>query len=250
MKETMQEGLTRSKHNLWDWLAEDDLYNMMQRMGASLVDCRRTQKKRLLVSVVFGALSGFLGYLLNLPIFIYAAPIVPLIVWQVLYRMTRTDFVWYQFRMEYLFGRFMQDVLPRLEMNASTLLKSCRELFEGMAPDDVLKEPLNQFLIGLRDEPESEAPFTHFVKETCASDEAYTFMHTLYDYQQSSNDPEILYQLSRQNQAMILDGQKEISRRKLRRLMLFPTITTLLIMIPELAICATPLTQLAHLLKL
>lgn len=228
--------------------AEDDLYEMLQKMGASEAGCRRYMRKRFAVSFLFGSLALALGLSFHWAILAVSAPLVCLITWALIFRMTKNQFTWFLFKQEYLFSRFMQEIIPRLEMNGTTVYQACLEVYDGMPREEPLKRALGHFLIGLREEPQSEIPFRMFAEHTCGSDEAFTFMHTLYDYQQATDDPEILYQLSLQNSRQIFHGIEEISRIKLKRLSLFPTVVTMLILIPMLAFCGGMIAQMVQMI--
>ncbi|MEK4692416.1 hypothetical protein [Bacillus sp. FSL W8-1202] len=235
----MSEEVVEVKNNFWLKIAESNLPAMLNEMGYNQEWFIKFQKKRLMLAIIFLGLGIVIGASVNAWIMLLG-PILAVSVWLVEYQRVLNAYKRNQFEKQLQFNKFTRLLNPLLREVNSTLYKALNKMLKRMDEGQV-KTALKRLLIGLSDEPNSEAPFRQFAKEASGTDQAMLYMTTLFDYQQSSSDPTIINDLADMSSKQLFAGVREIIEFKLRKFAMFPTKLTMASFIPVMGYAAAML---------
>lgn len=224
------EIIESKNNNFWLKCAESNLASMLDEMGYTKQWVTGFQKKRFMKAIIALAAGTVVGALFSTWIMLLG-PILAVFVWMLEYQRIVNAYKRHQFEKELQFNKFIRMLFPLLLERNATLYGALNKMLKRM-DDGLVKRALKRFLIGLSDEPNSEAPFRLFAKEASGTDRAMLIMATLFDYQQSSNDTTIISELGQMSSKQLFEGVREIAEFKLRKFYMFPTKLTMASFVP------------------
>ncbi|MCP8032779.1 hypothetical protein JKS07_13590, partial [Listeria monocytogenes] len=213
-------------------IAEINLYSMVQKMGYGEEEFFLFQRKRLIKSTLMMVAAVPLALTITKWLFLLA-PVLFIYSWWVDYQKEKREFTNFLFLKNLDFAKFMRLVVPYLMQNSTGLYGVFNRMIKRLEDGEV-KQLLRQLMIDMTNNPGSDLPFRTFAESAGDSDEAVTFMITLYDYSEYAKDDSVLKDLSELASNEILRGSDEIIDIKSKRFAFFPSklnmLSTLLLM--------------------
>lgn len=213
--------------------ASEEMVRVMKAMDYQTVDIVRVQKKRIFLSLLIFIVFIALASMIHSFVFFILSPFIAFGAWMLSAEEIRRSYHRFQFKRQYDYNKFREKLLPLLHGRRNNLYSNLQELLAEQ-PNGRVKDALSRFLIRLNEQPNQVTPFLQFADEASGTDEARTFMQTLFDFQQNTDDMDILDALSLQASEELFRGIDDISQIKLNRIMLFPSLFTMSVLIPIL----------------
>ncbi|EKZ1357851.1 hypothetical protein Q9T70_002925, partial [Listeria monocytogenes] len=213
-------------------IAEINLYTMVQKMGYGEEEFFLFQRKRIVKSSFMMLAAIPLALTISKWLFLLA-PVLFIYNWWNDYQKEKREFHHFIFLKNLDFAKFMRLVVPYLMQNNTSLYGVFNRMIKRLDEGEV-KQLLRQLMIDMTNNPGTDEPFRTFAESAGDSEEAITFMVTLYDYSEYAKDDSVLKDLSELASNEILRGSDEIITIKSKRFAFFPTklnmLSTLLLM--------------------
>lgn len=205
--------------------SEKNLENMIAELGYTNEGYKEFQKKRLIKSSLVLALFLILAFVKSM----YFIPIGIVIffgLFKMEYISLKNKVKKLKFNKQLAFSKFSRMIIPYLMQGDATLYavfqKMNRRLEEG-----AVKKNLQRLMINMLENPNDIEPFKKFAIESSGTDSAVLFMSTLFDYQQNTNDTNVIAELGRMSSEELFETVDEIVSYKLRKFSMFPTKLTM-----------------------
>ncbi|MGL4730916.1 MAG: hypothetical protein ACRCW0_04955 [Clostridium sp.] len=215
----------KNTSQIWYKLSEKKLYKMFKELRYSDEDFIKFQKRRFkMCSVYFGlgiALSFIKIHLILIGILLAVCK------WVTDYKKAESHYKNELFKKELDFSKFTRMLIPYLLQSNSTLYGVFNKMLNRLN-DGFVKNCLENIIIDMNDEPNSEKPFKEFALKSSGTNESVLFMTTLYDYQQNTDDSSVITELGRMASEQLFNGIDNIIEYKLNKFNMFPTKITML----------------------
>lgn len=206
-------------------LAEKDLYKMFKELRYTDEMFIKFQKNRFRKCILFlltGLMLGFIKIQLVL-----IGVVLALVEWTRAYKQLKGYYNNSVFKKQLTFSKFTRMLIPYLLQSNSTLYNVFNKMLLRLE-DGHVKSCLENLIIEMNNNPNSEDPFKEFALKASGTDQAVLFMTTLYDYQQNTFDSSVITELGKMASEQLFNGVDEIIDFKLRRFNMFPTKITML----------------------
>lgn len=219
MKEKRDKKLEKmNKKTFWERISEDNLYFMAYEMGYTKSEVDKSQKKRLLISIIAA----------TLPILILgtdqsysyiASVILAVYMWKSPYSSLKRKFNEQAFKRELDFWRFIRMVIPFLASSQSlySIFGEQLKMMNDESPGSV-KTNLRRLMREMTDSPQDVEPFITFAEKCSGSDRAVLTMSAIYDKSEFSDDMSIVEELGEIATNELFKRRSMITNMKLKRL--------------------------------
>lgn len=225
------------KPSIWERMAEEELYRMLRHMGDSTKAIDKFQKKRVTMSVLSAAVGIVFGKLLHEWLYLTAI-ILPIFVYVMQGRKVASYYRIWRFERHLNFSKFTRLIIPYLKASGSTALYTTFNKILIRTEKQADKDSLYQLMGEMGDDPTSIQPFEDFAERSSGSDMASLFMQTIFDFQQSTSDPQVIQELGDLASRDLMNSIDDIIAMKLRRFAMFPTkiVMTTFVLVAGLAV--------------
>lgn len=229
-EETTDSRLTRlaEKPDIWERMAEDDLYAMLRSMGTNERVIRSYQQKRVLQSALMLVIFGYIGYVTNL-VLLYAVAIVSAFaLYRSRYKSIGRMFQTWRFERELNFSKFVRLLIPYLKQSDGNV--SLYSVFNKILirlDNETDRSSLYMLMGEMGDRPGDIQPFNDFAERSSGSDMAYLIMATIFDYQESTKDISVINELGQMASEQMMSAIDDIILFKISRFGSFPTRITM-----------------------
>ena len=199
---------------IWHKLAEKNLYKMLKELRYTdemFINYQKNRFKKCSVFLIVGVILSF-------------------IQWTNEYKRVKRIYNNSLFQKQLTFSKFTRMLIPYLLQSNSTLYNVFNKMLLRLE-EGYVKSSLENLIIEMNDNPNSEEPFKKFALTASGTDQAVLFMTTLYDYQQNTFDSSIIEELGKMASEQLFNGVDEIIDFKLRKFNMFPTKITMLSLI-------------------
>ena len=213
---------------IWHKLAEKDLYKMLKELRYTDEMFIKYQKNRFTKSILFLVAGIILAFIQ--PYLIIAGIVLALFQWTNEYKRVKRFYNNSLFQKQLTFSKFTRMLIPYLLQSNATLYNVFNKMLFRLE-EGYVKSSLENLIIEMNDNPNSEEPFKKFALTASGTDQAVLFMTTLYDYQQNTFDSSIIEELGKMASEQLFNGVDEIIEFKLRKFNMFPTRITMLSLI-------------------
>ena len=213
---------------IWHKLAEKDLYKMLKELRYTDEMFIKYQKNRFTKSILFLVAGIILAFIQ--PYLIIAGIVLELFQWTNEYKRVKRFYNNSLFQKQLTFSKFTRMLIPYLLQSNATLYNVFNKMLFRLE-EGYVKSSLENLIIEMNDNPNSEEPFKKFALTASGTDQAVLFMTTLYDYQQNTFDSSIIEELGKMASEQLFNGVDEIIEFKLRKFNMFPTRITMLSLI-------------------
>ena len=208
---------------IWHKLAEKDLYKMLKELRYTDEMFIKYQKNRFTKSILFLVAGIILAFIQ--PYLIIAGIVLALFQWTNEYKRVKRFYNNSLFQKQLTFSKFTRMLIPYLLQSNATLYNVFNKMLFRLE-EGYVKSSLENLIIEMNDNPNSEEPFKKFALTASGTDQAVLFMTTLYDYQQNTFDSSIIEELGKMASEQLFNGVDEIIEFNM-----FPTRITMLSLI-------------------
>lgn len=216
----------------WHLVAENDLYEMVEKSGFGEYEFYLFQKKRLIRSL-FSTTAAIIPTLLVSKWLALTSIIFFVYTWRRMYVQERYEFNGMLFEKRIGWHVFQRMIVTYLVGSNTSVVSALKKTRESLEDGEEFTEHLNRLLIDMVDNPFSVQPYITFAENAAGgTDDALTFMTALYNYKHHSKDNSIISQLSEIARNSMMRGIKEIKRHKELGFYFFPTKITMLNVAP------------------
>nr|WP_195366196.1 hypothetical protein [[Eubacterium] tenue] len=210
---------------IWHKLAEKNLYKMLKELGYNdqmFIKFQQNRVKKCSLFLLAGLLLGFI----KIPLILIGI-ILALFQWTSIYKKTKGYYNNSMFKKQLTFSKFTRMLIPYLLQSNATLYNVFNKMIYRLE-DGYVKSCLENLIIEMNNNPNSEEPFKEFALKASGTDQAVLFMTTLYDYQQNTFDSSVISELGKMASEQLFNGVDEIIDFKLRKFNMFPTKVTMI----------------------
>lgn len=213
-----------SDPDIWEKLAEDDLYDKLRTMGNSDAAIMKFQKNRVMQSILIGVVVLAIGIAMGNTLMMVGSVLAGFLVYKMKYQSIGGMYNQWKFERELAFSRFVRLLIPYLKQSEGNV--SLYTVFNKMLErldDDSDKNSLYMLMGEMSSRPGDIRPFYDFAERSSGSDMAYLIMSTIYDFQQSTQDTSVIDELGTMASGHMMSAIDEIIAMKLKRFGMFPT---------------------------
>jgi|GEM_PF-3922758 len=220
-----------TKHKLLYFLAEADLFEMVEKSGYGEREFLLFQKRRLMKSLMASLVALIPAFLIN-RWFLLSGVVFGLYMWRAIYTKEKKEYqdelvaktlIWY------MYERLM---VVYLYENVKSVYSATKDILDRLKSSE-FKQDLYRFALDMTYEPESVEPYIMFAnKGAGGTDKAQSFMISVYNYQRKAKDSSILDELSDTARKEMIEGMKTIRKAKERPIYMVATYFTMLNVIP------------------
>ncbi|MDU6483108.1 MAG: hypothetical protein E6538_14025 [Paeniclostridium sordellii] len=210
---------------IWHKLAEKNLYKMLKELGYTdkmFIKFQQNRVKKCSLFLLAGCILGFIKISL-----ILIGIVLALFQWTSIYKKTKSYYNNSMFKKQLTFSKFTRMLIPYLLQSNATLYSVFNKMLHRLE-DGHVKKCLENLIIEMNNNPNSEEPFKEFALNASGTDQAVLFMTTLYDYQQNTFDSSVISELGKMASEQLFNGVDEIIDFKLRKFNMFPTKVTMI----------------------
>ncbi|AMM99552.1 hypothetical protein UP12_19250 (plasmid) [Bacillus pumilus] len=211
----------------WYLVAEEDLFEMVEKSGYGEAEFIHFQKKRLrnailsMIGAVLPALilSPWLGFL---AIFFFTH------TWRQAYVKEKIEFRDLLYEKQINWFVFQRLVVNFVKSNNGSIIIGLRKVLDQLEPGE-FKDHIFRLINNITKNPGKVDPYLQFSEEAAGgTDGSKTFMTSLYNYKHNSADPAIIDNLNMQASKAMMESVKMIRLQKENRFALYPTKMTML----------------------
>jgi len=213
-----------NKKNRYSHLfAEEDLYRMLEEMGNTKRAIDQFQKKRIQQTLIMVVIGFLLGLFLSSWCYLLAV-VLPIMFYRSKFTSIGKKYNAYKFERHLNFSKFTRLLIPYLKQaeGGTSLYQIFRKILKR-TENPVDANSLARLMSEMSDRPNDVQPFVDFAIRSSGTDMSVLFMQTIYDFQQSSYDTNVIDELGKIASAELQRGIDEIVTFKLRRFTFFPT---------------------------
>lgn len=210
--------------DIWEKMAERDLYYMLREMGNPDSAITTYQKNRVMISLVVIVLSVIVAlYMGNLLIIGGGLGFGGLLYYMKM-SSVRSMYGQWRFEREMAFSRFVRLLIPYLKQaDGNVSLYTTFNKMLSRMDDPVDRESLYMLMGEMGDRPGDIVPFYDFAQRSSGSDMAYLIMSTIFDFQESTTDTTVIDELGQMASEQMMKSIDEIIAFKINRFGMFPT---------------------------
>lgn len=206
------------KISIWERVAEENLYQIMQEMNNTFEEVEKFQKSRCIRTCIVFCLFATLGVLYS-PFYFVLSLVASFMYYIFSYTDVKHRYSRWVFHRRVGFLIFIRDCTSLLLQNEGN--KSLYSVF-----DEILRRPkrdendqklLYQLVADMRGKPADVSSFLEFASKTGGDDMAELSMTILYSYHHYSSDTDVIYELSQTSSEEIKRVVSEIIELKSER---------------------------------
>lgn len=208
---------------IWEKMAEDRVYYILREVGDTTQSIDKWQKKRVLMSLLIMALCAVGAFFFHVYLYI-AAPIFGFAFYKMKAKNVETFYKAWKFERQLNFSKFTRLVIPYMKASGgSTALYTIFNKILKRTENESDKRSLYQLMGEMGDSPADLKPFTDYAQRSSGTDMSHLFMSTIFDFQQSTFDTQVIDELGKMAGEDMLNAIDEIIGMKLKRFAMFPT---------------------------
>jgi len=232
VEEVVEIQIERTRmQRFWHLVAEQDLYEMVEKSGFGEYEFYLFQKRRMrnaLISTLAAAIPALLISpwlsLLGVIFFVYS--------WRNAYTKEKHEYNGLVYEKQISWYVFQRLIVTYLQDSNDSVIKTFRKLLNRLEEGE-FKNNLYRLIIDITENPQSVQPYMHFAEVAAGgTDEARTFMTSLYNYTNHTSDSSIIDELSDIARKAMMRGIEDIRKHKERTFYMYPTKITMVNFIP------------------
>lgn len=209
--------------SIWEKMAEKDMIERLIDMGESMEAIEKYQKTRVMQTAVSFVIFLVMGLFLGETIILALAAIVPFMVYRSRYTTVIKMHKQWKFDREFNFSKFVRLLIPYLKAGKDPALYMVFSKILDRLDNEEDRRSLFILMGEMTDRPGDIQPFNDFAERSSGSDMAYLIMATVYDFQQSTRDTDVINELGQMASEQMMTAINEIIAFKLKRFAMFPT---------------------------
>lgn len=223
----MDETIEEPKQSTWEKSAEEHLYSMLNEMGYTNQRIDGYQKKRVFETIAVFLTFLLFGYFLH-SIFYVVAFGIGFYYYRSKYSSVLKNYQIWKFNRHLEFNKFTRLLIPYLmQSKGEVALYSIFNKILMRLESDVDRNSLYQLMSEMSTNPNDVNSFINYAKRSSGTDMSILFMSTIFDFQQSSFDIEVINELGKISSEELLSSIDDIIHMKLIRFDNFPTKITM-----------------------
>ncbi|PKR83053.1 hypothetical protein [Heyndrickxia camelliae] len=226
-----EDNISTKKDNFWHLIAENDLFEMVEKSGFGDKEFVLFQKRRLKGSLL-STIAAIVPTLLLSKWFAFSSILFFIYTWRNYYIKEKRE---YQDNLRekltswYVFERLVVVYLKGAHESIFEVLKKVLDRLE----ESEFKSHLERLIIDITEDSKSVNPYLNFAERAAGgNDAALTFMTSLYIYKNSTHDSSVIDELSDNARKEMMRGIVDIRKIKEKGFYHFPTKITMLNPIP------------------
>jgi hypothetical protein len=219
------------KHKFWHLVAENDLFEMVEKSGFGEYEFVLFQKRRLR-GALLSTLAAIVPTILLSKWFAFTAILFFVVTWRNSYAKEKNEYqaALYEKQISWFVFQRLVSIYLKGE-NHSTFIAFNKVL--EMLEESEFKTYFHRLNIDIIEDSSSVQPYMDFAKNAAGgTDSSLTFMSALYNFKNSCHDSRIIDELSDMARREMMRGIKDVRKIKERGLYFFPTKLTMLNVIP------------------
>lgn len=221
-------------------MISDSEVNYLYQMNISPEEVQKLIRKRLLAMTFFFIAMVVIAAVSNVVSLYVVALLTPAVVWVFGLLGTKQQYNNYLFQRQLSFTKFTRLLIPYL----SELKKGVQlyNIFQRIVPrlDDKRDQHLlQQLMIDMGNQPDSDVPFVEFAHKFSRTDEAELFMITVFQMKQGAYNDDTIKSLGQQASKELMAQVGEVVNRKLKRFDMLTDYLTVFAFIPLLGFLAS-----------
>lgn len=211
------------KKSIWEKLAEDRTYAMLREIGDTTKNIDKFQRKRMLMATFLALMGIPAGMFIHVWLYL-AGPIMGVVFYKMQLKRVETYYKMWKFERQLNFSKFTRLVIPYLKASGgNTALYTIFNKILKRTEDESDRQSLYQLMGEMGDNPQDLKPFTDYAERSSGTDMSHLFMSTIFDFQQSTFDTQVIDELGRMAAEDMMNAIDEIINLKLKRFAMFPT---------------------------
>jgi hypothetical protein len=220
-----------TKQGFWHLVAENDLFEMVEKSGYGDREFIAFQKRRLRNSIISMA-GAILPAILLSPWLSFLAIIFFVATWRNQYTKEKKEFQDLLFEKQTSWFVFQRLVVAYLKGANDSIISAFEKVLDRLEEGE-FKKKLHSLIIDITNDPNDVKPFMRFAEEAAGgTDESLTFMTALFNFKNHSHDSGVIDSLSDRARQEMKRGIHDIRKMKEKSFYLFPTKLTMLNVIP------------------
>lgn len=228
-------GKTRMER-FWHLVAEQDLYEMVEKSGFGEFEFYLFQKRRMR-NALLSTLAAVIPAILLSPWFSLLAVVFFVYSWRNSYTKEKHEYNGVVYEKQISWYVFQRLIVTYLDTNES-IITTFRKLLDRLEEGE-FKDNLYRLIIDITENPQSVKPYMLFAEvATGGTDDARTFMTSLYNFTNHTSDSSIIDELSDIARKAMMRGIKDIRKHKERPFIMYPTKLTMVNFIPMIGYMA------------
>ena len=213
----------RIKPSIWERIGESKMYAQLREMQDTTEAIDRMQRKRVLSAlflVVIGLIAGRLFHVS----FYLITPVLAFFMYKSKARQVDRYYKGWRFERQLNFSKFMRLVIPYLKASGGNMaLYTVFNKILHRLPNKSDQMLLYRLMGEMGDNPTSIQPFLDFANRSSGTDMSHLFMSTIFDFQQSTFDTQVIDELGEMAAVEMMNSIDEIIELKIKRFVMFPT---------------------------
>lgn len=205
------------------YIAEKDLYPILEEMGNTKTRIDKFQKKRIRQSLIVLIVVCGIGLFLS-KWFYVGAIVASIFFYRSSHKKVVRQYTTWKFQRHLQFSKFTRLLIPYLKQSAGRM--SLYAIFNKIllrTENEADRASLYRLMTEMSNKPNDINPFIEFANRSSGTDMSVLFMSTIFDFQQSSFDTSVIDELGKIASEELMHGIDEIIQYKLRRFAFFPT---------------------------
>lgn len=223
----MNSTIEKKRLSIWEKLAEENLYEILFNMGFSKEKIDLFQKKRVLQSLGIFLVFLLIGMFFDM-LFYLVAIIVPYFFYKSKFKHVQGNYQIWKFNRHLQFNKFTRLLIPYLKQSKGEVaLYSIFNKILLRIVNEVDRNSLYQLMSEMSNKPNDVNSFINYAERSSGTDMSILFMSTIFDFQQSTFDIEVINELGRISSEELLSSIDDIIHMKLKKFENFPTKITM-----------------------
>lgn len=211
------------KPSIWERMAEDSTYQMLREIGDTTAAIDKFQKKRVLMSVLLLLLGIPAGFFIHEYLYL-AGPVVGFVFYKMKAKSISNYYRAWKFERQLNFSKFTRLVIPYLKASGGTAaLYTIFNKILKRTENEADRRSLYRLMGEMGDNPADIQPFLDYADRSSGTDMSHLFMSTIFDFQQSTFDTQVIDELGKLAGEDMMNSIDEIIGMKLKRFTMFPT---------------------------
>lgn len=211
------------KPSIWEKMAEDRVYHMLREIGDTTKNIDKFQRKRVLMALFIAAIGIPAGMFLHVWLYL-AGPIAGFVFYKMKAKSITNYYRAWKFERQLNFSKFTRLVIPYLKASGgTTALYTIFNKILKRTEDEADRRSLYQLMGEMGDNPADIQPFLDYAERSSGTDMSHLFMSTIFDFQQSTFDTQVIDELGKMAGDDMMNAIDEIINMKLKRFTMFPT---------------------------
>lgn len=230
-KRLIDEEESINRKGFWHLVAENDLYEMVEKSGFGEREFVLFQKRRLRAALL-SSLAAIIPALLINKWFTFTALLFFVYSWRSAYTKEKNEYNGMLYEKQISWYVFQRLVVTYLKGSSNSIYDTFRKILDRLEEGE-FKTNLHRLIIDITEDPENVDPFIKFAENAAGgTDSSLTFMTALYNFRNHTHDNSVIDELSDVARREMMRGIHDIRIIKERNFYFYPTKLTMLNVIP------------------